>query len=508
MWNHEHRTPRPSVPGGCRACWVVAVWLGVSGAVLGQPGPRPGGPPPPPPERVALTGGKIIPIVGVPIERGTVLIEHGRIVAVGAEVEIPYDARVFDLRGKVVLPGMINAHTWRGLDIPNEQRPVVPQLDAYDALDPSQLFFEDCLRLGHTVVHVIPANNTVIGGMGQVVRPIGLTVPEMTLDDGQFLKMSVTPRPGFDRMMQMALLRETFLELDDALAQLAERRYEEQLKEEEKEIEVGPAEARRRGLPLIRAEDLEDRYRNLVRLRGGRVRVDEQESATLLPPLGAFMYCGDAMDVAPAVEFARKHGFLERTVLVLGGETFKAIADVRNSGCDLVMPEELTYREVDPLTGHISETFVPRVFFDAGLKFALVPGQDDSFPERMLVYRAAQCVRHGIPRDVALRAITLHPAEVLGLGQRFGSIEPGKDAHLVVFSGDPLDFDSVVEQVFIQGIPAYDRAKDVRLQRLIAPRPATVEAPQTSAPTGPQTARTTRPVEETQPTPAPQEGSE
>jgi imidazolonepropionase-like amidohydrolase len=86
----------------------------------------------------------------------------------------------------------------------------------------------------------------------------------------------------------------------------------------------------------------------------------------------------------------------------------------------------------------------------------------------MLTYQAARCVRHGIPREVALRAITLNPARMLGLDQRLGSIEPGKDAHLVVFSGDPLDFDSVVEQVFIDGIPAYERAKDVRLQRLLS----------------------------------------
>ncbi len=422
----------------------------------------------PPPDKVALTGGRIIPVSGAPIEQGTVLIERGKIVAVGKDVEVPYDARVFDVSGKVVFPGMINVHTWRGMDIPNENRPVTPHLDARDALDPSQLFFEDCLRLGTTGVHVIPANNTVIGGVGRVVRPIGMTVAEMTIAEGAFLKISATPRRGHDRMLQMAMLRETFLELDDYLAKLAEKRYEEKLKEDEKEIEVGPAEARKRGRELIRAEDIDDQHRNLLRLRGGQVRVEGEDGPTLFKPLGAFVYCGNAMDVALAVKVANDNGFFARTVLVLGGDCYKAVRELKQAARPVVLPSQLTHRETNPLTGEVRETFVPKEIFEAGLLFALVPGPDDSYAERMLTYQAAQCVRHGIPRDEALRAITLNPAKMLGLEKRLGSIEPGKDAHLVIFSGDPLDFTSVVEKVFIDGILAYEREKDVRLQRLLS----------------------------------------
>jgi len=422
----------------------------------------------PPPEKVALTGGKIIPVVGPTIDKGTVLVERGKIAAVGTDVEVPYDARVFDVSGKVIFPGLVNVHTWRGMDIPNENRPVTPHLDAFDAIDPSQLFFEDCLRLGVTGVHVIPGDNTVIGGLGRIVRPIGLTVAEMTIAEGSFLKIAITPRRGHDRMLQMAMLREAFLELDDYLAKLAEQRYEEQLKEDEKEIDVGPAEARKRGRKLIRAEDIDDQHRNLLRLRGGQVRVDDEEGPTLFKPLGAFIYCGNAMDVGLAVRLATDNGFFDRSVLVLGGECYKAIDELKRAARPVVLPPELMFRETDPLTGEVRETFVPKKIFQAGLQFALVPGPDDSYAERMLNYQAARCVRHGIPRDVALQAITLNPAKMLGLERRLGSIEPGKDAHLVVFSGDPLDFNSVVETVFIDGIPAYERAKDVRLQRLLS----------------------------------------
>src|SRR5207244_11358030 len=101
---------------------------------------------------------------------------------------------------------------------------------------------------------------------------------------------------------------------------------------------------------------------------------------------------------------------------------------------------ESLHRQSDSLTGKVTETFVPKKFSEAGLLYSLTPGSDLSMPERMLTYQAARCVREGISRDEALRAITINGAKILGIDDRLGSIEVGKDAHLVVFSGDPLDF--------------------------------------------------------------------
>lgn len=422
-----------------------------------------------PPAKVALTNAKIIPVVGEPLDKATILIEHGKITAIGAALEPPYDARVFDLSGKVLFPGQVVAHSARGMDTVNETRPVTPQLDVADSLDPSQLYFEECLRLGQTVVHVMPGNNTVIGGVGRAVRPIGLSPAEMSLAEPQFMKLSVSPRPGFDRMKQLALLREAFLSLPDYLDRLAEQRYEEDLKKAEKQIEVGPAEARKRGRDLIRVEDLDDEHRNLLRMRGGQIVVAGETGGTLLPPLGAVIWCGSAMDVAAAGRIAREYGFLDRTVLALGGECFKAVDELKRLARPVILPEDLIHREADPLTGEVRETFVAKPLFDAGLIVSLLPGPDTSLPERMLTYQAARLIRHGVSRDEALRAITINPAKALGLDSRLGSLEVGKDAHIVVFSGDPLDFNSFVEKVFIDGILAYEREKDVRLQKLLSP---------------------------------------
>lgn len=424
----------------------------------------------PPPDHVALTGARIIPVVGPEIKKGTILIERGLISAVGPsdEVKIPFDAREFDLSGKVVLPGLINVHTQDSLDVPFEQRSVTPQLDAADAIEPASLSLEDALRLGVTALHVMPGNNVVIGGLGRSVRPIGLNLASMTITPGAFLKLSVSPKSGYDRMRQMAELREAFAELGDYQAKLAERKYEEKLQADEKPLEVGPAEARKRGRDLIEIEDLDDQHRNLLRLVGGRIRVGDENGPTLFEPLGAFIYCERAMDVSAAVRIAKDNGFFDRTVLVLGGECFKAVDELKRAARPVVLPSDLIYRERDLFTGDEKEYFVPKLLADAGLQFALVPGPSDSLAERMLTYQAARCVRAGIARDVALRAITLQPAKMLGLERQLGSIEVGKSASLAVFSGEPLDYLSQVEMVFIDGIPAYERSKDVRLKRLLS----------------------------------------
>lgn len=148
---------------------------------------------------------------------------------------------------------------------------------------------------------------------------------------------------------------------------------------------------------------------------------------------------------------------------------------MKSAGRPLVLDPQLLYRERDPVTGKIKETFVPKVFADARLPFALQPSPDTSLAERYLNYQAARCVKAGVRRRTALKAITINPAKLLGISDRVGSLEVGKVANVVVLSGDPLDFNTWVDLVYINGIQAYDRSRDVRLKQLLGEEPPEVE---------------------------------
>lgn len=404
-------------------------------------------------DSVAIKAGRIIPIRGPELENGIILVERGRITAVGKDLEIPFDAEVIDASDQTVFPGMVEAHTSSGLDRSNENAPVAPFLSVADSLDPSSPSFEEALRNGVTTLGISHAQNCVIGGMGRAVRPVGLTAGEMTVRGETGLMMSFSPKRGSNRMAHLALLRGAFDDLDDFVNRLAEKKYDEKLKEEDKKIDVGPEEARSLGRELIELEDLDDKNRNLYRLVNGQI-------ATRI-------YCGRAMDVQRAVEFAKAKGFADHVDLVLGSDCHKAAAHVEKFGRPVILDRDLLHRERDRVSGKVVETFVPKIYADRGVRFALLTHSAASMGERYLWYQAARCVRHGVPRQVALESITLNPAEILDLGDRCGSIEVGKDANLLFLSGDPLDSMTWVLSVMIEGRIVYDRDRDIRLQELL-----------------------------------------
>src|SRR5437879_11180189 len=129
---------------------VLAVLLAAAGGAAAQ-------------ERLALKGGRILPVAGPAIDGGVVLVKDGKVEAVGKDLPIPSEYRVLDATGKVVLPGFIEAHSSRGMDQANERNDNVPFLSVVDAIDPGQEYFEDCLRNGGPTVAVLPGNDTMIG---------------------------------------------------------------------------------------------------------------------------------------------------------------------------------------------------------------------------------------------------------------------------------------------------------------------------------------------------------
>ncbi|MBU0753651.1 MAG: amidohydrolase family protein [Planctomycetes bacterium] len=405
-------------------------------------------------DKIALKAGKVIPVAGEPFGPGVVLISGGKIEALGEEIEIPYDYWVVEATDEVIFPGMVEPFTSRGLDRTNESLPITPFLDVADAIDPSSIFFEDALRDGITTLLISQGSDTVIGGLARVVRPIGMSVDEMTLKPRAGMILAFGPKSGNDRMVQMAAFREAFRDLEEYLRDLGEQRYETVEKEAGRAIKVGPDEAARLGRDLIREEDLDFKHQNLFHLTQGRLR--------------AFLYCNNALDVVHALETAKTHGFLQRAVLVLESGCYKALDLIKASGRPVILDPDMIFRKTDPLTGEEEEIFVPKLYCDAGIPFALRSDPQQSFGARYPWYQAARLVRNGIPRRTALEAITTMPAAFVGMGSRMGALLPGLDANLLVLSGDPLDMETWVKKVFIQGTLVYEQEKDYRLKELLS----------------------------------------
>lgn len=421
-----------------------SIWIAVAAvlflALMGAPGRAQSS------DTVFIEGARIITIAGEDLEKGAVLIQNGRIVALGADVEKPFDAKVIDATGKVIMPAWIDPMTAKGLDVANEGLPVVPFVDVADAIDPSDEYFESALRNGIATVHVSQGNNTVIGGVSRVVRPIGMTIAEMTIRPELGLKISIFPRRGFDHAGQMAALRGAFRDLDRHLDQLSERLWEEDRKEKGEPLTDAPAVARDKGRALITPEKIEERFRNLWLLREGK--------------LEAFVYCDRAMDVPRARAFAKEQGFEENLTLLVGSETWKAADALKGLSRPVIIDRsDVIHRERDRITNEEVDTFVPGVFAKAKVPFA-IGGLDEPW------YDAARLVRNGLDRGQALRAITIDAARALALDHRLGTLEAGKDATLLILTGDPLDAMTWVDGVVIEGRLVYERAKDKRLHEL------------------------------------------
>jgi hypothetical protein len=197
-----------------------------------------------------------------------------------------------------------------------------------------------------------------------------------------------------------------------------------------------------------------------------RWEVDEKQAPLLDIVEGktaVYFHCSTPMDVRTAITVATDNGFLHRTVLVLGSSCWKAADLIAERGVPVILSPTLLHIERDPVTGEEIETFVPGVFQEKGVRFAL---QSAGVSTQALWYQAALCVGHGMSRKNAIAATTTVPAEMLGLGKRVGHLSKGADGNVVIFSGDPLSVTSYTEYVVIEGEEAYDRATDSRVRHL------------------------------------------
>ena len=417
-------------------------------------------------EKLVIEAGRIITQAGPEIADGVIVIEGGRIVAVGRadEIEKPWDAPVLGGPDFVAFPGFVEAHTSSGMDRSNENIDVAPFLDIADSIDPVAYYFEDCLRWGITTINIQQGNNCVVGGQGMIVRPVGLTIEEMMVRPRFGVKMSVSPKSGKSRATQLQTLNLAFDELHRYLEELVEKERDDagyaarEALFQGRELEGEDAKGRAMkgaawtvdGLELIPRGAIDEKQVPLLDIVEGRRPV--------------FLYCGAPTDVPRALTVARDNGFLARTTLLISPDCWEAADLIAEAGVPVILSGDMVHTRRDPVTGEELETFVPGVLEEKGVRYALSSRNANT---NSLWYQAALAVGHGVERQAALNAVTTVPAEILGLGKDVGSIEEGKLGNVVLFSGDPLSVTSWVEHVVVEGREVYDRSKDVRNKHLL-----------------------------------------
>lgn len=388
-------------------------------------------------DSLAVKAGKILTVAGPTLENAVVLVENGRITKLGKQedVEIPWDARVVDASDKVVMPTYVLAHTSDGMRGANENLANVPYLTVADAVDPSDDFFMECLRNGVGTIHVIPGNDTLIGGQGMVVRPFGRTVEDMAVLTRSGIKLSL----GTRETGTVAQIRKMRRALEDVREYLAD--YERRKAEFEEEKKAGAIPADKKW-----EEEYDKTKKPVIDLLARKIT--------------AYLYVPNAA----VVDEARRLSQQFDAVLVLGRDAHKAAAQIAKLDLPVVLDDSVEYYEEDPETGDEELVCPPKVFADAGVRFAMSLGAGT--PARYPWWQMAAAIRHGMDRKTAIESLTVVPAQILGLDDQVGSIAEGKMANLQILTGDPLQATTWVETVILEGEVVYERSKDPRLQYL------------------------------------------
>jgi hypothetical protein len=193
----------------------------------------------------------------------------------------------------------------------------------------------------------------------------------------------------------------------------------------------------------------------------------------------AFIYCDLAMDVAQAIKLVNDYKL--KAVLVLGPDCYKAAKQIAASKLPVVLEPNLVFWETDPRTGEEKQIALPKVYREAGVPVTFqvsgfaagnlfrAPNLPPVLGTNYLWYQAATAVKYGTPPDEALTAVTQRAADAIGVGKLVGSLEPGKDADLVILTGEPLKLDTWVDTTVIGGKVVYERDQDRKLKQLLKP---------------------------------------
>jgi imidazolonepropionase-like amidohydrolase len=377
---------------------------------------------------IAITGGRVVPVDGDPIDGGTVVLSGGTISAVlGPSDEVPPGAVVVDASGKWILPGFLDAHThlgayedgtgWAGTDTNELTGPNQAQVRVVDAINPADVGFRDAISGGVLAVNVNPGSGNPIGGQTAAVKCWGRTVEDMLLRAPSGLKSALGENP--------------------------KRNYGN--RNETPATRLGTASVIRSAL-VAAANYLQERSDD----RPKRDLTLEALGLALRREVPWRQHAHRADDIATALRIAAEFGY--DLVLDHGTEAHMIADVIAAAGVPVVIGPLLTARSKVELRNR--SLAAPGLLAAAGVTIALTTDHP-VVPIHFLVHSATFAVKEGLDRQAALRSLTINPARIMGVSGRLGSLAPGKDADLVIWSGDPLDVMSRAERAYISGAEVY-----------------------------------------------------
>ena len=372
-------------------------------------------------QTIAITGGTVYPVSGPQIEHGTVLLRDGKIVAVGAAVPVPAGATRIDATGKWVTPGFFHAFGDYGLTgvqsvgetrEASEQGEVNPAFDVAEGIDPAAVTIPIARMQGITTAFVGPSGSFV-SGQGAVIDLAGGTIEDMVATDhaAMVIALGVEAKDagGGSRAGVMERFRRLF---QDAL-------------------------------------EYQHRKADYDQNRMQALSAPAAELAALAPVLaGQELVIAQAnrkSDIESALRLARE--FHLKLIIRGGAEAWMVAPELAAAGVPVLVQNMTDVPHFDGLNARLDNA---TILVQAGVKVVLA--QNDDSRDRDLRFAAGNAVRNGMTWDQALRAVTLSPAEALGVNERWGSLDAGKAADVVVWSGDPFEFSSRAEHVIIRGV--------------------------------------------------------
>ncbi len=344
------------------------------------------------------------------IENGIIVVKDGRITAIGSNVEIPEDAEIIDVSDKTIFPGLVNPFSRIGLSSPpGGGSSSKAHLRVADEIYPHQDVYKRVLRSGFTTFGLVPgrggasgfisssgfmvsfgSSGSGIAGQGAIIRPVGHKPEEMIVIESGLLMINFQANDRTKKGIKSAL--------DSAKS---------------------------------KTTSTDPKIKPLVDALQGKIPT--------------FITCGGPGDILHLLKLLEPYKQM-KVVLSADSEQYRVADKLAGKKIPVILPAQIDF---EPFTRN--RINVPKMLTDAGVKIALGPKSDSIQAHENFLRDVAELVKAGLDKEVAKKAITINPAQMLAVDYRLGSLAVGKDANLLVLSGDILDIGTKIKIVMIEG---------------------------------------------------------